>query len=169
MTNGTDQLLGQYEHGHITRREYLARVTALIVAAQTAAAANPAISSVKQLNHVTIFVQDVQQSREFYQGLFGMPLLTRQDPGVNLRAGDGFLGIYPAQGTTGINHLCFGLEHFDADAILKRLTMAGLKGGIRMRCDTKELYFTDPNNILVQLQDVRYIGGVGPLGDRQPK
>ena len=44
-----------------------------------------------------------------------------------------------------------------------------LNGNIRLRGDTKELMFTDPDNIRVQLQDVSYTGGVGPLGNRYPK
>lgn len=32
----------------------------------------------------------------------------------------------------------------------------------------RELYFTDPDNIHVQLQDIRYRDGAGPLGDRDP-
>jgi catechol 2,3-dioxygenase-like lactoylglutathione lyase family enzyme len=112
----------------------------------------------------------MQRSKQFYQDLFGMPLLTPQDPGVNLKAGAGFLGIYPGQpGTTGINHVCFGLENFDADTVLKKLAGKGVRASIRLRGDTKELYFTDPDNIRVQLQDVSYIGGVGPLGNRSPK
>ena len=121
---------------------------------------------------MSVFVPDVQKSVTFYQGLFGMPVLTRQDPGVNLNAGAGFLGVYPAQaGASGgsINHLCLGLENFDADAVLKTLTERGVKGRIRLRGDTKELYFTDPDGISVQLQDVKYRGGTGPLGDRSPR
>jgi hypothetical protein len=60
------------------------------------------------------------------------------------------------------------MENFDADAVLKRLTDSGVKASIRLRGDTKELYFTDPDGIRVQLQDVRYKGGTGPLGDRDP-
>jgi hypothetical protein len=37
-----------------------------------------------------------------------------------------------------------------------------------MRGETKELYFTDPDGIRVQLQDVKYKGGVGILGDKDP-
>jgi hypothetical protein len=33
---------------------------------------------------------------------------------------------------------------------------------------TPELYFTDPDGILVQLQDVKYCGGSGYLGDVCP-
>ena len=169
MGDTLEQLVTRYDRGLITRRELIA---ALLAVAGTSAAAQspPAIGAVKQLNHVTVFVKDVQQSQRFYQDLFGLPLLTRQDPGVNLNAGNGFFGIYPAgQGQTGINHVCFGLENFDADAVLKKLTDRGLKANVRLRGDTKELYFSDADNVRVQLQDVRYIGGVGPLGDRHPK
>jgi hypothetical protein len=33
---------------------------------------------------------------------------------------------------------------------------------------TEELYFTDPDGIRVQLQDVKYKGGSGVLGDKDP-
>lgn len=52
---------------------------------------------------------------------------------------------------------------------LKQLVDRGIKGNIRLRGDTKELYFTDPDGIRVQLQDVKYKGGTGPLGDKDPK
>jgi catechol 2,3-dioxygenase-like lactoylglutathione lyase family enzyme len=164
-----DQLLARYENGHITRRELLLAL-ASVVSASATLAAEPSIGSVRQLNHATIYVQDVKKSVDFYQSLFGMPVLTAQDPGMNLNAGTGFLGIYPADGQrTGIDHICFGLQNFDADAVLQKLQTRGLEARIRLRGETKELYFNAPDNIRVQLQDVRYRGGVGPLGDRDPR
>ena len=124
------------------------------------------------MNHVTVFVPNVQKSVDFYQDLFGMAILTRQDAGINLSTGSAFYGIYPAPAgaTSGsVHHVCFGMENFDADAILKQLTDRGIKANIRLRGETKELYFTDPDGIRVQLQDVKYIGGTGVLGDRPPK
>jgi catechol 2,3-dioxygenase-like lactoylglutathione lyase family enzyme len=169
MTGELDRLLSRYENGHITRRELLFALAA-VAGASTAPAAEPAIAPVQQLNHVTIFVQDVKKSVDFYQSLFGMPVLTVQDPGVNLKAGTAFLGIYPAADQRiGIDHVCFGLPDFDADDVLKKLKDRGLDARIRLRGDTKELYFNTPDNVRVQLQDVRYRGGVGPLGDRDPK
>lgn len=168
--NGLEGLLSRYEKGELSRRDLLGALAALVVAGASPAAAQSPLGAVKQLNHVSIFVPNVQKSVEFYQGLFAMPVLTRQDPGMNLNAGAGFLGIYPAPaGQSGsINHLCLGLENFDADAVLKTLTDRGVKARIRLRGDTTELYLTDPDGISVQLQDQKYKGGVGPLGDRDP-
>src|SRR5688572_12707304 len=136
-----DALLTRYEDGSLSRRDLLAAL-ALLVAAPAADAAQSAgpVGVVKSMNHVTVFVPNVQKSVEFYQGLFGMPILTRQDAGINLSTGQGFYGIYPAQAgaTTGsINHVCFGIESFDADAVLKQLIDRGIKGNIRMRGETK--------------------------------
>ena len=171
-----DNLLKQYEDGSLSRRDLLGALALLIAAPQAAGAATQAaakpVGAIKSMNHVSIFVPSVQKSMDFYQGLFGMPLLTKQDAGMNLSTGSGFLGIYPApaSATTGsINHLCFGMENFDADAVLKQLIDRGVKGNIRLRGDTKELYFTDPDGIRVQLQDVKYKGGTGPLGDKDPQ
>ncbi|MFN2443997.1 MAG: VOC family protein [Vicinamibacterales bacterium] len=172
MSASLDQLLNHYEHGHISRRELVGALSAILAALPHSGDAQAPVGAVKQLNHASIFVPNVQKSVEFYQGLFNMPVLTRQDPGVNLSAGAGFLGIYPTQGgaTAGsINHVCFGLENFDAGAVLKTLTDRGVKARIRLRGDTEELYLTDPDGISVQLQDVKYKGGVGPLGDRDPQ
>ena len=170
MTTEIENLLHRYDRREITRRDLLGALAVLVAGASEAGGAEPLVGAVKQVNHVTVFVRDVQKSAEFYQRLFGMPLLTRQEPGVNLSAGSGFLGIYPAQGGTArIDHVCFGLEGFDAEGVRDRLGTAGVKAAIRLRGDTKELYLTDPDGIRVQLQDVRYRGGVGPLGDRDPK
>jgi catechol 2,3-dioxygenase-like lactoylglutathione lyase family enzyme len=171
MSAGLESLLSSYENGRITRRELLGALAAFAATGPASAQGlQPASGAVKPLNHVTLFVEDVRKSVSFYQSLFGMPVLTPQDPGINLTAGTGFLGIYPADGRpTGVNHICLGLENFDADRTLKKLVDRGLDANIRLRGDTKELYFNAPDNIRVQLQDVRYRGGVGPLGDRDPR
>ena len=169
MSDSFDQLLSQYERGHLSRRQLLLAMAAIAAAPSTQAASQSPIGTVRQLNHVTIFVPDVKKSVRFYQELLGMPVLTEQSPGMNLNAGNGFLGIYPAQAASGsIHHFCLGMDNFDADAVLKTLTERGVEANIRMRGETKELYFTDPDGVRVQLQDVKYKGGVGVLGDRDP-
>ena len=88
-----------------------------------------------------------------------------------------------------INHFCMALENFKPDEVLKTLESVGIKprdsqtgpvGPMRhyisMRMEnrggakegTPELYFTDTDGLLVQLQDVKYCGGSGFLGDVCP-
>jgi catechol 2,3-dioxygenase-like lactoylglutathione lyase family enzyme len=171
MTDALDTLLRRYEEGLMSRRELLGALGAAVRAASAHAQSSAPLGPVRQLNHVTVFVPDVAKSAKFYDDLFGMPVLTRQDPGVNLDCGTGFLGIYPALSgaAASINHLCLALEKFDADATLKTLTARGVRARIRLRGDTKELYLTDPDGLSVQLQDTTYIGGTGPLGNQKPK
>jgi catechol 2,3-dioxygenase-like lactoylglutathione lyase family enzyme len=84
-----------------------------------------------------------------------------------------------------INHICLNMTGFDRDAILKTLEGYGIKprgntpgtppliSYVSLRMPnrggapegTPELYFTDPDGLLVQLQDVRYCGGSGYLGE----
>jgi catechol 2,3-dioxygenase-like lactoylglutathione lyase family enzyme len=171
MRQTLDGLLDRYDEGRLSRRELLGALAALAVAGPSAPANAAPVGTVASFNHVTVFVPDVQRSVAFYQSTLGLPILTRQDPGINLNCGTGFLGVYPlpANTTAGrIDHLCLGMENFDADAVLAELTSRGVKGSIRLRGDTKELYFTDPDGIRVQLQDVKYKGGTGVLGDKEP-
>jgi catechol 2,3-dioxygenase-like lactoylglutathione lyase family enzyme len=85
-----------------------------------------------------------------------------------------------------INHACMNMDGFKPDEILKTLETVGIKpregaqgpvGAMRhyvsMRMEnrggapegTPELYFTDPDGLLMQLQDAKYCGGGGYLGD----
>jgi catechol 2,3-dioxygenase-like lactoylglutathione lyase family enzyme len=166
-----DDLLARYENGDLTRRELLGALATLLIATPPALAESPAIGNAKAINHVTLYVRDVKRSAGFYQKLFGMPVLTYQPPGLNLKVGSSFLGIYPVEDKpAAIDHVCFGLEHFNADAIKEKLKREGVDATIELvRGETKQLYFNDPDNILIQLQDVSYTGGVGPLGNRSPK
>jgi catechol 2,3-dioxygenase-like lactoylglutathione lyase family enzyme len=84
-----------------------------------------------------------------------------------------------------INHGCFSMDGFKPDDVVTSLERYGLKpregtgpaGPLRhyvsMRMEnrggapggTPELYFTDPDGLLMQLQDTTYCGGSGFLGD----
>ena len=95
---------------------------------------------------------------------------------------------------SGINHVCYTIENFDPERVIAILIEAGLApieagipalikpstcwvrwrqranngGGPTSPLGTPELYFTDPDNIRIQLQDVSYCGGSGRLGQICP-
>jgi catechol 2,3-dioxygenase-like lactoylglutathione lyase family enzyme len=110
---------------------------------------------------------------------------------------DQFIGFNAAANTpnaiSGINHACFTIENFDAERVMGILIDNGLEpietgipalvrptcrvrwrqranngGGPTSPLGTPELYFTDPDNILIQIQDVSYCGGSGRLGQICP-
>ena len=74
------------DEGTLTRRQLLGALATLALPVHSAPA-TPSIGIARQLNHATLFVRDVAKSQQFYQRLFGMPVLTPQPPGVNLAVG----------------------------------------------------------------------------------
>jgi catechol 2,3-dioxygenase-like lactoylglutathione lyase family enzyme len=86
-----------------------------------------------------------------------------------------------------IDHACMSLDNFVPETVTKALIDYGLKQGARtdgalvtyisLRMEnrggapvtgTPELYFTDPDGLAIQLQDTKYCGGGGYLGDICP-
>ena len=104
-------------------------------------------------------------------------------PGGGRAAG---AGGGPAR-AAGIDHACVAIDNFDSAAVTKLLVSYGLKQqegqgrsplvtyiSLRMpnrggaEGGTPELYFTDPDGLAIQIQDVKYCGGGGLLGELCP-
>ena len=94
----------------------------------------------------------------------------------------------------GVNHVCFAIDGFDPNRVMGILAQHGLEpieygvaaaikpltcrtrlrqrsnngGGPTHPLGTPELYFNDPDNITIQIQDVKYCGGSGALGEICP-
>jgi len=154
--------------------------------------------AVRDLSHFTLTASDPARSRAFYQTLFGMRIQAHQGPASPLLAvgsgpqflalgGGGANGAAPR--TPVIAHACMTMEGFNPDKVLKTLADFGVKprGDARgpagpmvsyvstrmedrggAKGGTPELYFTDPDGIVMQLQDVSYCGGAGSLGEVCP-
>ena len=184
MQTDVERLLTEHEPGRVSRRAFMGTLAAAALAPRTLAQGTPPIP-VTALNHVTIGVSDPARSLAWYQGLFGMPIAARQASTVILRVGDGpqFLAIGGgASANPGIGHYCLSVDGFDADRLVGILGEHGIAssatsgpGEVRIRMrgaefggapeGTPELYFGDPDGIVVQLQDSTYCGGEGVLGD----
>jgi catechol 2,3-dioxygenase-like lactoylglutathione lyase family enzyme len=154
----------------------------------------------KTINHVTLTIANGAREKEFYQSVFGLPIRAMQGDGVTLAIGEETDGIVfnPTSNNpnamSGINHVCYTIENFDAERVMAILIGNGLVpietgipalvkpltcrvrwrqrgnngGGPTSPLGTPEVYFTDPDNIRVQLQDVSYCGGSGRLGEICP-
>lgn len=166
MSQAVEALLTHYESGRLSRRELVALLTAAVVAPQRVAAQPPVLEAAT-LNHASLIVSDLDRSVAFYRRTFGLPVKSTQQGGVNLAVGEAFLGIYQggANATPHINHICFGLRGFDPAATVAALEAQGLPAESRTRDGVTQVYTADPDNLRVQLQDVSFCGGVGPLGN----
>jgi catechol 2,3-dioxygenase-like lactoylglutathione lyase family enzyme len=188
----SNRFSSSWPDGRISRRALLLTVPAIAAARSLRAqgGAKPQLR-VRALNHFTLAVSDQKRSLEFYQRLFGTPIQAHQAAIPILRVGSGpqFIGLSPAgNGMPSINHLCLTVDGFDVDRVIQVLaahgvtkaegTGGGMTGGpmkvrVRMRGPesggapggTPELYFADPDGIVVQLQDPTYCGGAGALGN----
>jgi catechol 2,3-dioxygenase-like lactoylglutathione lyase family enzyme len=148
--------------------------------------------ALRDLSHFTLGVSDSQRSIAFYQDVFGMPIQAKQGPTTLLAIGSKhqFIAIAGGNGgqarPAGIAHGCFTMEGFNPDKVMKALADFGVKprgdssgppaplvAYVSMRMEnrggakggTPELYFTDPDGILMQIQDSSYCGGGGYLGE----
>lgn len=152
----------------------------------------PGPISLTDISHFTAFVNDGAGANKFYQQLFDLSVQTYQGPGSPVTGvGDGYqfvmyAGPFPGRenAPANIHHGCFNMRDFDVDKVLNILSNLGLKArgentlgplmhyvSKRMPArggaegGTPELYFTDPDGILMQLQDASYCGGGGYLGN----
>lgn len=151
---GIESLVQAYEGGRIGRRELITALT--LLAAGSAATTQSAPFQAASLNHVSLAVSDPEASREFYQELLGVSVVSRQENGINLGLGDSFLGLYAIPNPGRIHHFCVGVEGYQIDQAAEKLRQADIEP--RIRQDRPELYFTDPDGTVVQLSEKDYRG-----------
>jgi len=152
----------------------------------------PGLFRLDELNHFTAFVSDGAAANEFYQQTFGLSVQAYQGPGSPVTGiGDGRQFVMyagPGGGArtpANLHHGSFNIHDFDVDQVIAKLNGYGfsprpegqqqtspLMHYISLRPPerggapggTPELYFTDPDNILMQMQHTTYCGGGGVLG-----
>src|SRR5215471_17563223 len=73
MSDKIETLLGAYESGACTRRQFLAAVSALLPVPSLGQTQTTAPFVARGINHVTLSVKDLGRSRDFYQRLFQFP------------------------------------------------------------------------------------------------
>lgn len=132
-----DDLVQQFELRTLTRRQLVASLTALVAAASGASAQTPPAPNVsllapgRSLNHASLAVTDVESAAAFYGTLLGAKVVSRPgNGGINLGLGDGFLGLYKLANPGTVNHICVGVDNFDADRLAARCKDMGVEATV---------------------------------------
>jgi catechol 2,3-dioxygenase-like lactoylglutathione lyase family enzyme len=161
MHDSVEKLVTLFENNSIDRRGFIQSLV-LLAASPTIGHAQMQRLNANSMNHVTLAVSDPERSREFYSSVLNMNVVSRQPAspvtgaGINMGAGDSFLGLYPLQSPGRIDHFCLGVDSYVIEETAEKLREAGVTPVIRK--DRPELYFKDPDGITVQLSAKSYRG-----------
>jgi catechol 2,3-dioxygenase-like lactoylglutathione lyase family enzyme len=148
MTDLIEGMLDAYHRGAVSRRQLVAGLTGLVAGHRAVSAAGPTFRAA-EWNHLALRVTDVARSRDFYQNLFGMPVLSQSGSSCFLGVGkQGFLALFRGE-HPGLDHYCIAIENFDAGTVFEELERQGLKP--RRPPGTDRVYFRDPDGLVVQV------------------
>ncbi|HBW85009.1 MAG TPA: hypothetical protein DEF79_13310 [Gammaproteobacteria bacterium] len=161
-----DALLNQYESKHLSRRQLLSALVASAAGGLMAHAEAQAPAAIgRSMNHVSLSVSDVKRSADFYSRVLGMEIVSRPaNGGLNLGLGsESFLGLYELGDPGRMHHLCIGVDNYNPDRLAERLSDHGIYASVNRDLTNRtsggdQLYFTDPDDILVQLAQHGYLG-----------
>jgi catechol 2,3-dioxygenase-like lactoylglutathione lyase family enzyme len=133
MESAIDSLVEQFESRKLSRRDLVASLAAIVASAASGVSAQtstPTVSTLAQgrsLNHASLAVTDVEKAADFYGKLFNASVVSRPgNGGINLGLGDGFLGLYKLANPGTINHICIGVDNFDADRLAAKCKEMGI-------------------------------------------
>ena len=137
MSDAIESLVEQFESRTLSRRQLVSSLAALVTSATGASAqapSAPAVSTLAQgrsLNHASLAVSDVEKAAAFYGALLSAKVVSRPgNGGINLGLGDGFLGLYKLANPGTINHICIGVDNFDADRLAAKCKEMGVTGTV---------------------------------------
>jgi catechol 2,3-dioxygenase-like lactoylglutathione lyase family enzyme len=154
MEREVSGLLEDYERGHVTRREVVARLALLGASFGAAVSAapeerkGPTFEAVG-LNHIALRVTDVARSSDFYRKHLGLSVASQSLPGnCFLQCGPQFVALFRG-GQAGMDHYCYSVPGYDQQDAARRLRAEGLEP----RLSGRRIYFRDPDGLEVQLAD----------------
>lgn len=126
----------------------------------------------REIDHIVLRVVDLDKMVRFYVDVLGCSIERRQEAIglVQLRAGSSLVDLVPVDGKLGrmggaapgregrnVDHFCFRVEPFDAEAIHAHLAQHGVQGGpVSQRYGAEgegpSIYFDDPEGNTVELK-----------------
>ncbi len=163
-----ENLVDKFEQKKMTRRELVASLIVTTCAAPVpsiSAQSAPPVTVGRSVNHVSLSVNDVNRSADFYNRVLGMEIISRPaNGGLNMGLGsESFLGLYNLPNPGGMHHLCIGVDDYNPDALAKKLLDHGINADVNRDPANRtsggdQLYFDDVDGIRVQLAQHGYLG-----------
>ena len=166
--NQIEHLVEKFEQKKMTRRELVASLlaaTAALAVPSTSAQTAAPVAIGRSMNHVSLSVNDVNRSADFYNRVLGMEIISRPaNGGLNMGLGsESFLGLYNLPNPGSMHHMCIGVDDYNPDALAEKLLDHDIDANVNRDAANRtsggdQLYFNDPDGILVQLAQHGYLG-----------
>jgi catechol 2,3-dioxygenase-like lactoylglutathione lyase family enzyme len=145
MKSAISRLLETYENGKLSRRDLVQGLALLAASSGTLSAAGFQGNSI---NHVSLYVSDLQRSSDFYQRALGCTVNKREGSNQVI-FGRSFLVLRPGEPAGKVDHLAIGVDNFNKDSVTADLKARGAtpideKGG-------SGFHVVDPDGFPVQM------------------
>jgi catechol 2,3-dioxygenase-like lactoylglutathione lyase family enzyme len=102
------------------------------------------------VHHVSLTVNDVALSSEFYQRVFGLAAQNREDKTVRLALTRGDIILRRGTPAGMVDHFAIGIDGFNKDSVILDLKSRGTESS---EDDVAGLYVKEPDGLHVQLTD----------------
>jgi catechol 2,3-dioxygenase-like lactoylglutathione lyase family enzyme len=146
MKSTISRLLEHYETGRMSRRDL---VQGLAVLAASAGAAQAAGFQGNSINHISLYVGNLERSTDFYQRAFGCSV-NKRDGNNQLVFGKNFLVLRTGNPPGKVDHFAIGVDNFNQDAVTADLKARGVTP-INQQGGNFGFHILDPDGFPVQL------------------
>jgi catechol 2,3-dioxygenase-like lactoylglutathione lyase family enzyme len=147
-----DDLVRRFERGAVTRRQLIQGLSTLVASAGAARADAAQAGGLRGtgIDHVSILVDDLQRSAEFYQRVFGMTPVSEDKPNQILRLGmKRTIVSLRHEGPSGVtDHFAISVENFNRDTVTETLKPHGLTPRQNVQFG---FHIKDPDGVVVQI------------------
>ena len=151
-TTTIEDLVNRFAGGGLTRRQLIQGLSMLMAGATSPAAGAAQTGGLRGtgIDHVSILVNDLQRSAQFYQSVFGMTPVSEDKPNQILRLGmKRTIVSLRHEGPAGVvDHFAISVENFDRQAVTQRLASHGLTPQQNVQFG---FHIKDPDGVVVQI------------------
>jgi catechol 2,3-dioxygenase-like lactoylglutathione lyase family enzyme len=157
MEQAVTRLVDDFERGKLSRRGLIQGLTAIAAAgsATTAAAQETPFESTA-IDHISVQVDDLAPSIEFYQSIFGLSILNQDEANLIVRMGPPggriIVSLHEKPPTGIVDHFAIAIRNFDQGEVTDALAAQGLTAQQNLDYG---FYVRDPAGIPVQIVGAR--------------
>lgn len=145
-------LLASFENGSLTRRQLMHGLAVIAAGSGAAYAGQAPASPLKgaRIDHVSIQVNDMRRSVDFYQKVFGFSVVSEDKPNEIVRLGTArsVVSLHHKSPTAIVDHFAIGLDSFNKDAVTRELKKFGITPEDNLDAG---FHIQDPDGMNVQI------------------